>query len=60
MTYAMPLLLIVTAMLAPYAVAAALTAAFPGVRRRIGKAPSTGQMVARFFDARSSLSLNER
>jgi hypothetical protein len=56
----MPLLLIVTAMLAPYAVAAALTAALPGLRRRIGKTPSTGQMVARFFDARSSLSLNER
>jgi hypothetical protein len=50
MTYLTSLVLVVTAMLAPYVVAAALTAALPGLRRRIGQSPGTGPMVARFFD----------
>jgi hypothetical protein len=49
-TLLLPTLVLVLAMLAPYLVAAALSAAFPQWRRRIGDFPSTGQMVVRFFD----------
>lgn len=44
------LLIVVGAMLAPYLLAAALTAAFPGLRRGFGQLPSTDAVVARFFD----------
>jgi hypothetical protein len=49
-TLLLPTLVLVLAMLAPYVVAAALSAALPGLRRRIGDVPSTGEMVVRFFD----------
>jgi hypothetical protein len=53
MTYLAHLILIVSAMFAPYLLAAGLTAAFPGLRRGIGGVPRTGDAVARFFDGGS-------
>lgn len=53
MTYLFPLLVIVAAMLAPYAVAAGLTAAFPSLRRGFGRLPRSDAVVARFFDGRA-------
>jgi hypothetical protein len=50
MTHVLAGIVVVTAMVAPYVVAAALTAAFPRLRCRIGRVPRTDQMVARFFD----------
>jgi hypothetical protein len=41
MTYLAHLILIVTAMFAPYLLAAGLTAAFPALRRGVGQLPRT-------------------
>jgi hypothetical protein len=49
-TLVLPIIALVLVMLAPYVVAAALSAALPGWRRRMGDVPSTGEMVVRFFD----------
>jgi hypothetical protein len=46
----LPLLVVVGAMLAPYLLAAALTAAFPSLRRGFGQLPRTDAVVSRFFD----------
>lgn len=43
-------ILVVAVMLAPYLLVAALTAAFPGLRRGIEQIPHTDEVVARFFD----------
>jgi hypothetical protein len=43
-------ILVVAAMLAPYVVVAALTVAFPQLRRGIGQIPRTDEVVGRFFD----------
>jgi hypothetical protein len=53
MTYLAHLILVVSAMFAPYLLAAGLTAAFPGLRRGIGQLPRTDAVVARFFDGGS-------
>ncbi len=50
MTYLLTLILLVTAMFAPYLLAAGLTKAFPGLRRGIGLPSRTDSVVARFFD----------
>ena len=42
--------LVVGAMLAPYILVAALTAAFPRLRQGIGQIPRTDDVVAQFFD----------
>jgi hypothetical protein len=43
-------IIVVGAMLAPYLVVAALTAAFPRLRQGIGQIPRTDEVVAQFFD----------
>jgi hypothetical protein len=43
-------ILVIAAMLAPYVLVAALTAAFPGLRRGMEDMPRTDEVVARFFD----------
>jgi hypothetical protein len=49
MTQLLAGILVVAAMLAPYVVVAALTAAFPQLRRGIGQIPRTDEVVERFF-----------
>jgi hypothetical protein len=50
MTHVLAGLLVVTAMVSPYLVVAALAAAFPRLSDRTGQFPRTDQIVAQFFD----------
>jgi hypothetical protein len=50
MTHLLAGILVVTAMVAPYVVVAALSATFPRLRYGIGQVPRTDRVVARFFD----------
>jgi hypothetical protein len=50
MTHLLAGILVVTVMVAPHVVVAALCAAYPRLRYGIGQVPRTDQVVARLFD----------